>query len=123
MARKCVRVSMFPTKEKLEELIDDFDGWVACPCSECNYAKSHGIALRPTAKNLAAYLANKIAEMHRKHYKVISQATSCYLGVCAPKPGEKPEDCDFDSDYGEKVRFEEISEEEFDKEWQRKVVK
>jgi len=48
------------TEEQLLELIDNFYGWVSCPCSECNYAKSHGIDIRATSKNLAAYLFEEL---------------------------------------------------------------
>jgi hypothetical protein len=48
------------TEEKLRDLIEDFNGWVSCPCSECNYAKSHGIDLRASAHKLAEYLAEEL---------------------------------------------------------------
>lgn len=48
------------TEEQLFDLIDDFCGWVSCPCCECNCAKSHGIDLRASAKNLATYLFEEL---------------------------------------------------------------
>ncbi len=57
--------------------------------------------------------------MDRKYYRVISVASGRQLGVCSPKVGEKPEDCNFDADYyGFKVYFEEIAEEEFNLHWE-----